>query len=309
MGRRFSGCVLAALLSVLGAATAAAGGDAEQSFTIYYTSSLNGNLDGCDCKSGPRGGLVKRAAYLRERETDKSLLVDTGDILDVTRDEELSRHVYEVYEELGYDAIAAGDQELSNGIPSFLEAAARYPLISNNLLVIDGGVETAISQGPLIVSKQSLAIGIGALIDKGVFALYPPQVKEALRILDEDQAATAILAAMEERNVRLRVLLYHGSVENALSLSKRVEGFDVIIVGHEQRLVDAQKSGNTIIASPGEDGNRLGALTLTFQKDRISEFSNEFRFFDYVQDPDDPEVRQRIEDYKAFLRAKIKSTS
>ena len=33
--------------------------------TVLYSASLNGNLDGCDCRSHPRAGLAARAAWLR----------------------------------------------------------------------------------------------------------------------------------------------------------------------------------------------------------------------------------------------------
>jgi 2',3'-cyclic-nucleotide 2'-phosphodiesterase (5'-nucleotidase family) len=297
-------------LGVLVATPAAfAGGGSEQTLTILYTASLNGNLDGCECKTGPKGGLVKRAAYLRQREAESSVLVDTGDILDVTPDEELARHVYEVYAELAYDAIAVGDQELSNGFPSFLEAARKRPLLCNNLVISYGGSETRVSPDPMVVTKGELRVGIGSLIDERVFALYPADIKNTAQVLPEEQAAREVLAAMESAEVDVRLLLYHGSVENALALSKSIQGFDVIIVGHEQRLVDAQRSGSAIIASPGEDGNRLGELNLTLGSEGISGFTNSFRFFDYASDPDDPGVRERINDYKEFLRARARSRS
>jgi len=69
---------------------------------IYYSASLNGNLDGCNCDMNPVAGLVKRAAFLRSHERPKpSLLVDAGDILDELPDKELARHIFEVYQELG----------------------------------------------------------------------------------------------------------------------------------------------------------------------------------------------------------------
>jgi len=47
-------------------------------------------------------------------------LVDAGDIIDELPDKELTRHIFEVYQELGYDAIAVGDQEFSNGVDRLL---------------------------------------------------------------------------------------------------------------------------------------------------------------------------------------------
>ena len=94
----------------------------ENTITIYYTASLNGNVDGCRCKMNPVAGLVKRAAFLRSLETSgPSLILDAGDIFDEYPDPDLAAHILQVYAELGYDAIAVGDQEFTNGAAGLLE--------------------------------------------------------------------------------------------------------------------------------------------------------------------------------------------
>ena len=87
--------LLISLLFLITVSFAFAGGSgegvaAENTFSILYTSSLNGNIDGCECKSGPKTGLVKRAHFLRSYDLQRSVLVDTGDIFDVLPDELLS---------------------------------------------------------------------------------------------------------------------------------------------------------------------------------------------------------------------------
>ena len=87
-------------------------GKGEGNLTILYSSSLNGNLDGCDCKGHSRAGLVKRAAWLRALEhPEQTLLVDAGDLLEPYPDKELAEAIFDTYLELGYAAIAVGDQE------------------------------------------------------------------------------------------------------------------------------------------------------------------------------------------------------
>ena len=94
----------------------------ENTITIYYTASLNGNVDGCRCKMNPVAGLVKRAAFLRSLETSgPSLILDAGDIFDEYPDPDLAVHILQVYAELGYDAIAVGHQEFTNGAAGLLE--------------------------------------------------------------------------------------------------------------------------------------------------------------------------------------------
>ena len=64
--------------------------------------------------------------------------------------------------------------------------------------------------------------------------------------------------SLRKEKVDIKVLLYHGGYESAVKLAKSIEGIDVIVVGHEQKLIEAEKAGKTIIVSPGAEGNYLG---------------------------------------------------
>ncbi len=281
-------------------------GQQERQFTIFYTSSLNGNLDGCVCKSAPKAGLVKRAFYLRrERDVDTSLLVDTGDIFDVYEDKLLAREILEVYRELDYDAVAVGDQEFSNGITELLANGDEYPLFCHNLtLCPDGNRCIFFSNEPLVIEKSGFRIGLFALLDPEVFTLYPEEVKKQVKLASPQAAAENMLRMLED--VDLTILLFHGSYEKAAELAENVEGIDIIIVGHEQRLIEAHKVNDSILVSPGEEGNRLGILTLALTPKGVIEYDNYFRLFRYEGDEDDAAVRRRIESYKLELREKLK---
>lgn len=301
-----------ALASLLLPALLCAEGSVEQYFSIYYTSSLNGNLDGCECKASPKSGLVKRAAFLRSRARGDSILVDAGDVLDVAPDAELTRHLFEVYRELGYDAVAVGDQELSNGTAALRQYVADYALLANNLGLKAGAADAPLSPGPLSLRKGKLRVTVISLIDPEVFALYPKQLKAQISITPPAEALASLLASAAlsrgDEAALLTVLLYHGTIEAAASLVSQGSGVDVLIAGHEQRLVHPQKVGSAILASPGEEGNRVGILTLKLRAGRIAGYSNEFRLFDYMRDLDDSAVRKRIDQYREALRAKVKGS-
>jgi 2',3'-cyclic-nucleotide 2'-phosphodiesterase (5'-nucleotidase family) len=284
-----------------------AGGGAERKLTIYYTSSLNGNLDGCTCKAAPKAGLVKRAVFLRGlRDRSRAVLVDLGDILGTDGDELLSEAVLSTYSQLGYDAVSVGDQETSDGLEDLTAYHARFPLLSNNLSVCVGDACTLLSPAPLTLERDGLSVGVAALIDPEVFALYPKELKTALKISPCVEAAQAMLGHLKEERVDVRILLYHGPLDNAVELAGKVQGFDVVLAGHEQRLYEARRFGSTIVASPGEEGNRVGVMELRVDDKGVAGFRNEFRLFDYMKDPDDPETRARIEDYYGTMRARLK---
>ena len=44
-------------------------------------------------------------------------------------------------------------------------------------------------------------------------------------------------------------------------MAARVPGIDLIVVGHEQRLVLPRLVDGTLLVSPGEEGNSVGMLT------------------------------------------------
>jgi 2',3'-cyclic-nucleotide 2'-phosphodiesterase (5'-nucleotidase family) len=304
MGLRFPYCL--AFLALFAGAVFA-GGNGETKLTVYYTSSLNGNLDGCTCKAAPKAGLVKRAVFLRGlQDRSRSVTLDLGDIFTTDRDTLLSEAVLSTYGELGYDAVAVGDQETSDGIADLTGYRVRFPLLSNNLSVCIGEACRLFSPTPLTLKKAGLTVGIAALIDPEVFALYPKELKASLKIAPCVETAQAMLGHLREERVDVSILLYHGPLDSAVELARKVPGFDVVLAGHEQRLQEARRIGDSIVASPGEEGNRIGILELGVGSKGVMEFRNEFKRFDYFTDPDDPATRQRIEEYYRAMRARLK---
>ncbi len=156
---------------------------------------------------------------------------------------------------------------------------------------------------PVVIEKGSITIGIFSLIDPEVFTLYPDEFKSHIQISSEEATAENILCILEQEGVDLKILLYHGLYENALTLTESVKGIDVIIVGHEQMLLDAIKVGDSIIVSPGEEGNRIGILSLSCSQNEIIDYNNSFKIFNYEEDPDDPSVRERITRYQNIRSA------
>ena len=288
---------------VAGISTVFSSGGKEEKLTIYYTSSLNGNIDGCECVSHPRSGLVKSAAFLRTRDMENSILLDTGDMFDVYKDTALSKYILSSYKDLGYNAICIGDQEFSNGIPELLQFADEYPFFADNLLIKSGSDEN-IFKSPLIKTSELESIGLISLIDPDVFFFYPDEIKDNIFVLPVLETARRIEEELTGSGVSFIIVLYHGSITGAEELSVEVDNLDIIIAGHEQRLVDGAKSGNSILLSPGEDGNRVGILNITASNGVITGYENSFRLFDYMTDPDDPDIRETIIEYHEKLRLK-----
>jgi len=281
---------------------------ADRGLAIYYTASLNGNLDGCDCKGRPRSGLVKAGYFLSRRDRGSSLLIDAGDFLDPEPDKALVGYILDSFRELGYDAIGMGDQELVNGLAVLPPRSGEYALLCNNLRVRKGFGFQAFSPRPLLIEIQGIRVGLFCVIQPETAVLVDSSITRKLRIEDPLAVSAALEAELRSEGADLVVCVFHGALEAARQLAEAVSGIDVLLVGHEQRLVDAEKAGDTIIVSPGEDGNRVGVLDITVGDGRINDFRNRFVTFSYNASPDLPSIRERIEEYYKLLVGRIRSS-
>ena len=229
-------------------------------------------------------------------------------MLNVYPDDLLAKEIFEVYEELGYTALALGDQDFSNGAEAALDYRRQLPFFSHNLAVCPDETSCVFySTEPLIVEKGEVRLGLFALVDPQVFTLYPETLKDKLKVSSPQAVAENMVKTLHDQGIELIILLYHGPYEEAAALARAVDGIQVIVVGHEQRLIEAEKIGGSILVSPGEEGNRLGQLTLSLSKTGINGYVNSFKLFDYMKDRDDPSVRERINRYREELRARLKS--
>ncbi len=269
---------------------------------IYYTASLNGNLIGCDCSGVPKAGLSTTAVYIRGIDHKNSILLELGDFNDARTDELLADKLVGLFKELGYEIAALGDQELGSGIDYFKKISRKLDFICNNL-EIDG---RAVSREPVIIEKDGIKIGIAAVIDPAVFFFYPDELKKRLNITDPAKAAGDALSRLREKGTNFNLLLYHGNLESAQAVYSSQAGWDSVLSAHDQ-VVFSQQDGSRVLASPGEEGNRVGLLQLTFRSRRLSGISNSMRYFEYEKDPEDPEVLQVFEDYKNELVRKLKN--
>lgn len=275
---------------------------ADTEISIYYTASLNGNLIGCECKGVPKAGLSTTAAYLRELDPESSIILELGDFNDARTDELLSSTIMDLYVELGYDLLSLGDQELASGIDFFKAAAKKLNFISSNIKIDSRDL----SPDPVIIQRQGIKIGIAAVIDPDVFFFYPPEVKDRIEISEPEAAAAEALQELKDAGSQYNLLLYHGNTDTAKTLYASQTGWDAVLSAHDQVLYEKQ-DGKRIMASPGEEGNRVGELKLSFRLKKLNSVSNKMRYFKYEVDPEDEGVLQAFEDYKKQLIKNLKN--
>jgi 2',3'-cyclic-nucleotide 2'-phosphodiesterase (5'-nucleotidase family) len=66
--------------------------------------------------------------------------------------------------------------------------------------------------------------------------------------------------------------------------------------------MEPRKVNGTLVVSPGEEGNRLGLLTLRRDAFGRVHSANEFRLFRFDRDPRDARVLARFERWRQRLR-------
>ena len=281
--------ILIVMMMVSGVqASGTAGG---KNLEILFTSSINGNLDGCECHAVPRAGMVSSAVYLRDRDRENTVLVDLGDFMDVYPDRLLAENILEVFGELNYDLLNPGDQEFTEGIEYLLEKRADYPMLSNNM-IING---ENFSDAPVIIEKLGIKLGFASIIDPRVFFFHPAEVKDAIELEDVNHASKRLFSDLSEADVR--VLMYHGPSENAEMIFNDDE-WDVVLFAHDQQLYEDRDGRKRFIASPGDNGNRVGIITLVFDEHGLNRIDGDFIYFDYMKDPRDRLVKRRIDLYQ-----------
>jgi 2',3'-cyclic-nucleotide 2'-phosphodiesterase (5'-nucleotidase family) len=280
-----------------------------QTLTIYYTASLRGNLDGCTCERNKVAGLVKRAAYLRALpRSDASLRLDAGDILDATRDPDLSREILAVYRELGYAAVGVGETELSEGARALLAYSRRFPFLAHNLSIrAPSGRWVPLSSKPLLLKRAGVRIAILAVTDPETLRENRELKEGNIRLEDPDQTVRRLAGESRRKGVRLVIVLFHGPDAQVRRLAEQNPDIDLVLFGHQGWIVPPEKAGRALIASPGENGNRIGVLSLRLVASSVEGFEHRMVVFDYAKDPDDPSVRLRVTAYRKKLQARLRA--
>lgn len=272
-----------------------------QEITLLYTSSLNGNLDGCECVSAPKAGLVSSAVFLREEVEGGALFFDLGDSLDVYPDPDLSEAILTSYSGLGITASAVGDQEFIEGVDWLKEQD--FPYLSHNIL-IDG---RPLADQFLSLSSAGVSIGVAGINDPGAFFFAPQEVKARVEITDPDEASRRLLSDMEAADVTVKILLYHGSAEEGERLFGENTGWDVVLAGHDQRLISRYGGGGKrFFGSPGENGNRVGILKIGIRSGVVMHLQNRFHLFNYMEDPKDSLLVRTIDRYKRIMVERLR---
>ena len=171
----------------------------------------------------------------------------------------------------------------------------RFGFISQNLALCLSGRCLFHSPEPLMLDKGREKVGLFAVLDSKALAAYPKGVTEEAKLVPPELMAGSLAGQLAAEGADWIVVLDHGPLEEAERLARKVRGIHVIVVGHEQRLVAPRRVGDALIVSSGEEGNRVGVLSLFRNGQGAVRHSHRLQLFRYGTDREDPEVLERIE--------------
>ncbi len=258
---------------------------ADTELTIIYSNNTNGLLENCQCPEHAYGALEKRAAVIDSmRRGHKNVLVlDSGDLLDIRKNSLLHSYVIQAYEVMKYDAWTCGDQDFMEGAGFFkrmLNNPEFPPLLCTNIMQLQMPGNSAIGQKYLIKKYGRLRIGITGTINQDFHKYLEKDSQAEFMFTGQKSALQAVLTELKPQ-CDFIVLISHSGFEQDKKLAEWFPMINVIIGGHSQTVIaETYLSGKTCIVQCGENGYRLGILTLHFTDQQLTEQENKLILLD-----------------------------
>lgn len=227
--------------------------------------------------------IQARADLIKKIRTEESnvLLFDAGDFLYCTKYLEVFKGAFEIeaMNNLAYDAVCLGEQELESGLEHFADAT--FAMLSSNYHFEKNNLQSLIKPY-IIIDKAGLKIGVmGIGIDlKG---LLPDEVIKTISYEDALKKAneTASFLKKKEKCDFVICLSHLGMKENGENklnnkiLAKESAEIDLIIGGHSQVLLNKplkyynRKKQEVLIVQAGNKGTHLGRIDYAFSDRKI----------------------------------------
>lgn len=285
------------------------------------------------------GGYARLYSVIKsEREKDPELLlVDAGDYSMGTLFQTIfstDSPALRIMGKMGYDVTTFGNHEFdfrAEGLAESLMAAkkSKDPLpqiVASNIFFPegeDGSLSTDLEKlkeammeygvkDYTVIERKGIKIGVFGLMGKEADSNAP---MAGVEFTDQIQAAKDMVSILkDEEKVDLIICLSHSGtkVDKSKSedeiLAKEVADIDIIISGHTHTTLDEPIIvGNTIIASAGQYGEKLGVLRVSKGQE------NRWQLEDYRLEPIthsipmDEAISEEIEYYKSLVQEKYLS--
>ncbi|WP_332238208.1 bifunctional metallophosphatase/5'-nucleotidase [Sporolactobacillus sp. KGMB 08714] len=260
---------------------------------ILETSDVHGNIYPISYANNERRDLgMGRIATLVRRERKACpnvLLIDDGDMIQGTPllyyyarfDDRRPNPMIVLANRLGYDCAVFGNHEFDFGIGLLAETVrnSAFPWLAANIL--DRKTGKPFFGRPYII--KTFANGLRAAV-LGLTTKYIPNWENAenipdMQFADPVEAAKKWVPVLKERKrADIIIVSYHGGFERNLETSEtegkptgenqgyrlcmEVPDIDVLLTGHQHRLIGGRQIKGVTVVQPGSNGSFLGRVTL-----------------------------------------------
>ena len=212
------------------------------------------------------GGYATIAAYIKgvKAKQDNVLVLDAGDQISGSPVSLLwkGRPIYEMMNQIAYDAAVIGNHELDLGwsmVREYMDIA-KFPLLCANIYTAAG---LSLGDAPSItLVVNGVRIGVVGLTTSALPTLVAAKNIEGLDIRDE-MAVMRDQLRMLEGEADIIVVLSHCGTELDRRLPQALDGIDVIIGSHDHMpLLEPEVVNGTIIVQSMAYGRYVGRLDL-----------------------------------------------
>ena len=266
----------------------------ERTFYILHTNNTNGALENCYCPDHPFGAVEKRSIYVSNflKKHPNTILLDAGDIFTMTHQSLKDSLMAEAYNQLPYDVILFGDQELTMSDTELNQLVAQMdiPVVGTNI----DHPETVKSH---IIEKEGLRIAILGIIDPYALKYYPKDVREKIELSDPIESIQAEMKRLKNK-AEIFILLTHQGADLDYAIAEKINGLHTIIGGHSQSAIETPETVNgALIAQAGKEGYYIGVVELIIKDGNVIEQSGRIDTMK-LEMPDDQRIMQMIEEYE-----------
>lgn len=263
--------------------------------TIFETSDIHGYLFPTSYQK--RGlnleyGLFKLAHVLKkeiESAEGPTVLIENGDFIQgsplsffILKEKGEANSLMKAVNELPYDAGVIGNHEFNYGL-DYLNSAvrsAKYPILSANILDEKG--ESAFGKSYIITEKDGVKVAILGLTTQYIPNWEHPENYAGLTFHSALETAQEYVPKLREL-ADVVIVSYHGGFEKNIDtgeeteiqtgenegyrLLTEVEGIDVLLTGHQHRVIAQIKDGVPTVM-PGHKGSYLGKVILELEQEQ-----------------------------------------
>ena len=194
-------------------------------FIVVTTGNVQGSLQPQKARLGSLGGLARRATFLKDLRTAgiEPILLDAGNLFNI-RDNSIG--LIKCYNEIGYDALNIGAQDLANVINvSNLKNSAEFPLISANIVHSRSG--KPVFKPFTTIERNGFTIAVIGLTNNLL-----ENSSDKYKLKDPIQTGKDLLEKLANRS-DYQVVLFNGSfVDAVVTRDALVEADFMFISGH-----------------------------------------------------------------------------